>query len=162
MEAAPCPIAISDDADEILGRPAFPFIKQPVDLDLVVLSVFELGFGAQAARTDVALGASAEVSLRDIYARAVSLGFELSPAEVGPVLRLQYLDQPHGEFLEIAMNPVVKYTGELIRLSVARAGTGLFLLGGDGDPAATMLVAVRFVFVRSGPLRVNGGGLAKR
>ena len=97
MEAAPCPIAISDDADEILGRPAFPFIKQPVDLDLVVLSVFELGFGAQAARTDVALGASAEVSLRDIYARAVSLGFELSPAEVGPVLRLQYLDQPHGE-----------------------------------------------------------------
>ena len=97
MEAAPCPIPISDDADEILGRPAFPFIKQPVDLDLVVLSVFELGFGAQAARTDVALGASAEVSLRDIYARAVSLGFELSPAEVGPVLRLQYLDQPHGE-----------------------------------------------------------------
>ena len=73
MEAAPCPIAISDDADEILGRPAFPFIKQPVDLDLVVLSVFELGFGAQAARTDVALGASAEVSLRDIYARAVSM-----------------------------------------------------------------------------------------
>lgn len=162
MEAAPCPIAISDDADEILGRPAFPFIKQPVDLDLVVLSVFELGFGAQAARTDVALGASAEVSLRDIYARAVSLGFELSPAKVGPVLRLQYLDQPHGEFLEIAMNPVAKYTGELIRLSVARAGTGLLLLGGDGDPAATVLVAVRFVFVRSGPLRVNGGGLAKR
>ena len=161
MEAAPCPIAISDDADEILGRPAFPFIKQPVDLDLVVLSVFELGFGAQAARTDVALGASAEVSLRDIYARAVSLGFELSPAEVGPVLRLQYLDQPHGEFLEIAMNPVAKYTGELIRLSVARAGTGSFCLGVTVT-GRTVLVAVRFVFVRSGPLRVNGGGLAKR
>ena len=78
------------------------------------------------------------------------------------MLRLQYLDQPHGEFLEIAMNPVAKYTGELIRLSVARAGTGLLLLGGDGDPAATVLVAVRLVFVRSGPLRVNGGGLAKR
>ena len=162
MEAAPCPIAISDDADEILGRPAFPFIKQPVDLDLVVLSVFELGFGAQAARTDVALGASAEVSLRDIYARAVSLGFELSPAEVGPVLRLQYLDQPHGEFLEIAMNPVAKYTGELIRLSVARAGTGLLLMG-DGDHGSDRaLWAVRFVFVRSGPLRVNGGGPEKR
>ena len=169
METAPCPIAIGDDADEILGRPAFPFFKQPVELDLVVLSVFELGFGDQNARTGVELGTSVEVSLRDIYARAVSLGFELSPAEVGPALRLQYLDQPHGEFLQIAMNPVAKYTGELIRLSVAKAGTGLLLLGGNGDPAATVPGAVRFVFVRprpdtivSGPPRVNGGGLAKR
>jgi hypothetical protein len=169
METAPCPVAIGDDADEILGRPSFPFIKQPVELDLVVLSVFELGFGDKDARNDVELGASVEVSLRDIYARAVSLGFELSPAEVGPALRLQYLDQPQGEFLQIAMDPVAKYTGELIRLSVARAGTGLLLLGGEGDPAATVPGAVRFVFVRprpdtivSGPPRVNGGGLAKR
>jgi hypothetical protein len=169
METAPCPIAIADDADEILGRPAFPFIKQPLELDLVALSVFELGFGDQDARNDVDLGASVEVSLRDIYARAVSLGFELSPAEVGPALRLQYLDQPHGEFLQIAMNPVAKYTGELIRLSVARAGAGLLLLGGDGDPTATMPGAVRFVFVRprsdtiaSGAPRVSGEGLAKR
>jgi hypothetical protein len=169
METAPCPIAIGDDADEILGRPAFPFIKQPVELDLVVLSVFDLGFGDQNARADVDLGASVEVSLRDIYARALSSGFELSPAEVGPALRLQYLDQPHGEFLQIAMNPVAKYSGEMIRLSVARAGPGLLLLGGDGDPAATVPGAVRFVFVRprpdtivSGPPRVNGSGLAKR
>lgn len=106
METAPCPIVISDDADEVLGRPAFPFLKQSIELDLVVLSVFELGFGDRDARNDVELGASVEVSLRDIYARAVSLGFELCPAEVGPALRLQYLDQPLGEFLQIAMNPL--------------------------------------------------------
>ena len=169
IETAPCLIAISDDADEILGRPAFPFIKQPVGLDLVVLSIFELGFGDLDARNDIELGASVEVSLRDIYARALSLGFELSPAEVGPALRLQYLDQPHGEFLQIAMNPVARYTGELIRLSVARAGTGLLLLGGDGDPAVTVPGAVRFVFVRpradtvlSDTPRVGGDDLAKR
>jgi hypothetical protein len=75
------------DADEILGRPAFPFIKSPVELDLVVLSVFKLGFSDRA-------------SLHDIYARAVAQGFELCPAEVGPALRLNYLDQPLGEFLE--------------------------------------------------------------
>src|SRR5262245_16818595 len=38
METAPCPIWIGDEADEILGRPAFPFNKTPFELDLVVLS----------------------------------------------------------------------------------------------------------------------------
>jgi hypothetical protein len=151
METTPCPIEIGDDADEILGRPAFPFIKKPVELDLVVLSVFELGFGDQDARNDVELGASVEVSLHDIYARALSLGFELCPAEVGPALRLQYLDQPPGEFLQIAMNPVARYTGELIRFRVAKAGFGLLLLGSDGDLATTVPGAFRFVFVRPRP-----------
>jgi hypothetical protein len=90
VEVAPCLILIGDDADEILGRPAFPFGKTPVKLDLVVLSVFGLGFGDRA-------------SLHDIYARAVAQGFELCPAEVGPALRLNYLDQPVGEFLHIQM-----------------------------------------------------------
>ena len=65
---------------------------------IVFLSVFELGFGDEA-------------SLHDIYARAVALGFELCPAEVGPALRLNYLDQPPGDFLHIAMKPVAKYNG---------------------------------------------------
>jgi hypothetical protein len=151
METTPCPIEIGDNADEILGRPAFPFIKKPVELDLVVLSVFELGFGDQDAHNDAELGASVEVSLHDIYARALSLGFELCPAEVGPALRLQYLDQPLGEFLQIAMNPVARYTGELIRFRVAKAGFGLLLLGSDGDLATTVPGAFRFVFVRPRP-----------
>ena len=85
IETAPCSIWISEEADEILGRPAFPFIKAPVELDLVVLSVSELGFGNRASRDDAELGASVQVSLHDIYVRAVSLGFELCPAEVGRV-----------------------------------------------------------------------------
>ena len=67
-------MAIADDADEILGRPAFPFIKTPVELDLVVLSVFELGYDDRA-------------SIHDIYARAIALGFEL----VLPKLALHYV-----------------------------------------------------------------------
>ena len=63
FDTAPCHMTIADDADEILGRPAFPFIKTPVELDLVVLSVFELGLGDEA-------------SLHDIYARAFALGFD--------------------------------------------------------------------------------------
>jgi hypothetical protein len=169
MEIAPCPIFIGDDADEILGRPAFPFLKQPNELDLVVLSVFELGFGDRDARKEVELGAGVEISLRDIYARAVSLGFELCPAEVGPALRLQYLDQPTGEFLHIAMKPVARYSGELVNLTVGRGGTTLLLVGGNGDPDVMHPGVVRFVFVQpradtivSGTPRVNGGGLATR
>ena len=33
IDAAPCPIAIGDRADEILGRPAFPFSRMKVDID---------------------------------------------------------------------------------------------------------------------------------
>jgi hypothetical protein len=156
MEAAPCRILIGDDADEILGRPAFPFIKSPVELDLVVLSVFELGFSDRA-------------SLHDIYARAVAQGFELCPAEIGPVLRLNYLDQPLGEFLHIAMRPVARYTGELVDFSVGNAGAGLILIGGDGHPDVMLSGAERFVFIRpradtvvSGTPRGSGESLAKR
>ena len=148
MEAGPCSIWISEEADEILGRPAFPFIKAPVELDLVVLSVSELGFGDPASGNDIELGATVRASLHDIYVRAVSLGFELCPAEVGPALRLDYLDQPLGEFLHIAMKPVARYTGELVNFVVGGGGLGLLLVGGNGDPDVIQPGVVSFVFVR--------------
>jgi hypothetical protein len=170
IDAAPCPMWIGDEADEILGRPAFPFVKAPVELDLVVLSVFELGFGDRASRNDIELAASVEVSLHDIYTRAVALGFELCPAEVGPALRLNYLDQPLGEFLHIAMKPVARYSGELVDFTVGNGGAGLMLVGGNGDPDVKLPGAARFVFVRprgdsfvSGPNPTGGvGDIAKR
>jgi hypothetical protein len=61
MDTAPCPIWVGDEADEVLGRPAFPFVKAPVDLDLVVLSVFEFGFGDRASRSDPERGGSVEM-----------------------------------------------------------------------------------------------------
>jgi hypothetical protein len=163
METAPCRIQIGDDANEILGRPAFPFIKKPVELDLVVLSVFELGFGDQASRKAV------EVSLHEIYTRAAAQGFDLCPAEVGPALRLNYLDQPLGEFLHIAMKPVARYTGELVSFTIGAGGAELLLVGGNGDPDVMYPTVVRFVFVRpradtivSDAPRENAESLAKR
>jgi hypothetical protein len=142
METAPCLMLVGDNADEILGRPAFPYIKAPVELDLVVLSVFDLGFDDRA-------------SLQDIYARAVARGLELCPAEVGPALRLYYLDQSLGEFLHIAMRPVARYTGELVDFSVGNAGAGLLLIGGDGYPDVMVSGGERFVFVRPKPIPQN-------
>jgi hypothetical protein len=163
METAPCRIQIGDDANEILGRPAFPFIKKPVEFDLVVLSVFELGFGDQASRKAV------QVSLHEIYTRAAALRFHMSPAEVGPALRLNSLDQPVGEFLHIAMKPVARYTGELVSFTVGAGGAELLLVGANGDPDVMYPAVVRFVFVRpradtivSGAPRENAESFAKR
>ncbi len=135
INSAPCHMTIGDDADEILGRPAFPFIKKQIEIDLIVVSVAELGLGPDA-------------SLKDIYARAIAHGFDLCPAEVGPVLRLNYLDQPLGEFLRLAMQPVARYDGELVDFSVGNGGVGLLLVGVDGRPNATLSGAARLVFVR--------------
>ena len=39
-----------------------------------------------------------------------------------------------GEFLNIAMHPVARYTGELVDFTVGNGGAGLLLIGGDGNP----------------------------
>jgi hypothetical protein len=103
---------------------------------LVAVSVAELGF-----QTDTA-------SLADIYARARQLGFGLAAAEVAPQLRLQYFDQPIGEFLVIGMEPIKTWTGDPVILTVANGGAGLILVGQDGSADAQISVASRFLFVR--------------
>jgi hypothetical protein len=112
--------------------------------------VFDLG--DKYTHNDVELVAGGQASLHDIYARAVALGFELCPAEVGPALRLNYLDQPIGEFLHIAMTPVARFSGELVDFTVGNGGAGLLLIGGKGDPDLMLPGAVRFVFVRPRPI----------
>jgi choline dehydrogenase-like flavoprotein len=79
-------------ANEVLGRIAFSHAD--TKLDLVMTTVSALGLGERGA------------SLRDIFARASQLGLALCPAEVVPALRLAYFDQPLGEYLHIAMEPV--------------------------------------------------------
>jgi hypothetical protein len=156
MDAAPCPIALGDWADEILGRPSFPFSRKPTELDLVVVSVADLGFGDQGA------------PLRDIHARALASGLELCPAETGPVLRLNYLDQPLGEFLHVAMRPVARYSGELVDFTLGNGGSDLMLIGGDARPEVVLPGIVRLVFVRPRPDAISSAragtdaSLAKR
>ena len=114
-----------------------------MDVDLVVASVSELGFHDSAP-------------LADIYWRAGELGLELCPAEVAPLLRLQYVNQPLGEFLNIAMRPIATYGGELIALSIANAGTGPLLIGGEGRLDMVMNSKARFVFVRPQRIALPG------
>jgi hypothetical protein len=128
---------LGDSASEIIGRPAFRLSRIKQELDLVAVSLIDLGFAPDE-----------DVMLEDIYARAELLNYTLCPAEVGPYLRLQYLDQPAGEFLHVAMEPITTYAGEPTDLTVANGGAGLVLLGGDDRPNLLLPAVTRFVFVR--------------
>jgi hypothetical protein len=127
---------IGDEAEEILDTPEFATSPTKTGVDLAVLSVLGMGFDASG------------VPLADIYDRAMELGLELSPAEVGPQLRLQYLRQPKGEFLRIAMDPVTTAQGEVVAFIVGSGGAGLMLIGGDARPDLIVPATTRFVFLR--------------
>jgi hypothetical protein len=126
-------IKIGDAADEILGRPAFPYVRSKMDLELTLVSAAELGVEAEA-------------SLADVYKRAKQFGLALCPPEVGPQLRLDYRDQPRGESLKIGMEPVATYSGEPTILSLVNFGSGLALVGSNGRFEFMVPRYFRFVF----------------
>lgn len=126
---------IGDWADDILGKPAFKAVAKETEVDLVKVTVAELGF-KDGARRD------------QIYERAKQLGFELCPPEVGPQLRLQYRDQPNDEWVLVAMESIVDSGGGSGVFSVECDESGLWLHGYWGRPGDVWGPACRWVFVR--------------
>jgi len=107
---------IDEGTDDILGKPQFTIAAKEVRLDLVVVSVAELGFEDRGAPRE------------QIYTRIRELGLKLCPAEAGPQLRLQYPDQPRHEWLVIAMEPIIDSCGAFRLFSVERRGLEFWLL----------------------------------
>jgi hypothetical protein len=126
-------IKIGDAADEILGRPAFPYVTSKTEVQLALVSAPELGVDIQS-------------KLSDIYRLAKRFGLTLCPGEVGPQLRLDYRDQPVGEVIDIAMEPVATYYGDPTILSLMNFGQGLALIGGDGRSDVIVTRTKRFIF----------------
>lgn len=123
-------------AKDILKSTAFTLsTTAESEVTLIVTSVADLGFGSQGA------------SLGAIHTRARSLGLELCIPEIGPQLRLQYLNQPVGDWLHIGMTPLANEQGALVDFTVANGGAGLMLLGGDAHPDLLMPPVIKFVFV---------------
>lgn len=126
---------IGEWANNILGKPVFVVDNEETEVDLVKITVAELGFKDGATR-------------QDICQRAKELGLELCPPEVGPQLRLQYKDQPLGEWLVIAMEPITVSDGVLLVFSVEHYDGGLWLFSNDGNPDRFWDGDDRFVFLR--------------
>ena len=115
---------ISDWASDILNKVVVA--TKETELELVVASVAELGFKKGAKYSD-------------ICDQIKELGHDLCPAEVGPQLRLQYENQPNGEWLRVAMEPIEDSGGDL----------GVFLVrrGDDDQWLSTHYVSPGLVWI---------------
>lgn len=128
-------IKVSSWTNDILGKSTFTVATKEVEIDLVVRSVAELGFKDGATR-------------HQIYNRANEFGLDLCPAEVGPQLRLQYKDQPNGEWLIVAMNPIAGSNGDLRLFGIGRGDSDLLLDSCYDGPVGVWSAGDRFVFAR--------------
>lgn len=86
-------IKLSDNAEDVLGRPGCTFASRCRMVDLVKVSLRQLSLESKVSRDR-------------IYQRAREFRLRKCPPEVGPQLRVQYLDQPRKERLVIGMDPV--------------------------------------------------------
>ena len=117
---------------QALGNPDFPVVTEVTTVDIVVVSMLEMGF------------AEGELATLDaIYDRAKQMGLETCPVETAAQLRLQFLNQPNytvdprlGAFF-VASEPFVLTRDGLPQIfSITRddsfphdeTGTGLWLI----------------------------------
>ena len=130
-----CGCRVSDWAADILGKPAFSVANQAVEVDLVKVTVAELGFPNGA-------------TVRDIYEAALKRGLVRCPNEVGPQLRRQYLDQPMGEWILVGMEPISDSVGYLEVFHVMHDVDGRWLFGDFGHPDGVWSGDSSWVFIR--------------
>lgn len=107
-------IIISDHALDLLLSEYFTVSKFKEQIDLVRLTVKDLGFPNEA-------------TTEEIYKKAEELGLELCPAEVGPNLQLKYSDQPLNERVRIAMKQISARPDSPSVFYLVRSASGLQL-----------------------------------
>jgi len=125
---------IGDYANDILGKPEFTVVTEETEIDLVNVSVKELTGKNKAP-------------LKEVFAQAMARGLQLCPNQVGPELRLQYEDQPEGEWLIIGMEPITDSDGYLKLFHVERHGDVLWLYAHYDFPDSPWHGSYRLVFV---------------
>lgn len=117
---------ISERANDIIRKPEFTVANQEMEVDLVKVTVDDLGLDDH-------------VRLDQTYDRAKSLGLELCPAEVGPQLRLQYIGNL---WIIVGMKPIRNSGDELSIFGVEYNTLYSFFGNPDADTSANEWVFV--------------------
>lgn len=126
-------INISDYAKLMLKSPEFVVSKNRERITLINLSVADLGFTRNATTTQ-------------IYERAQALGLELCSVDTGPNYRLQYQNQPMGEWVRIGMKQINDRDGSPYVFNLERHGGGLWLYHTWAKPGSGWYPGNRFIF----------------
>ena len=127
-------LKVSDYSKDIMGKPDFTVASEQTNIQLVLVSVAELGY-PKGARRDA------------IYKRAIQFGLSFVPAEVGPQLRRQNKGQSKGEWHLTAMEPITDSDGCLGVFGVEHDHLGgLWLSTNDGSPGRFWDGCVVWVF----------------
>jgi hypothetical protein len=130
---------VSDYISDILVINPFMDLSRTMsrgtEIDLVNISVAELGFKKEAAG-------------KQIYERATKLGLQICPIEVALQLRLQYRDQPKGESLFVAMIAIPDLHGNQIIFVEEHGDLGPALYSRFWNSRYTYYGNERWVFVR--------------
>jgi hypothetical protein len=130
LEDAGC--AVSGRAKDILKK--VKFSKEKKTLNLVCLTPKELGF-------------SNTPTIEELFKKGQEDGYELCPAEVGPLLRLAYVDQPMNEWMCVVMKPITSSDGRPRVFSVERYSVASWLETRWTDPDYRWFLGTWFVFV---------------
>jgi hypothetical protein len=125
---------IGSRAEDIINKLTLTILPSSIPINLVVKSVSELGFKDRA-------------NLEQICYMASEIGLVKCPAEIGPLLRLHYPEQPNGEWLVVAMDSVTDSKGEPRMFLVGHNNGGRWLVADHADPQHTYGNTKKFVFV---------------
>ena len=126
---------INEYALHMMRSQDFTTKKQAEKINLVRLKVRDLFNDDRAHTTD------------EVYKKAEELGLELCPAEVGPHLRLNYRDQPIGEWFSIAMKQIAGPDGSPDVFSLEHDDDRVWLYGHWALPTLEWGPGYRFVFL---------------
>lgn len=128
---------VSDYARDILGKPAFTVNETETEVELCVATTAELTGKEQGGTT------------AEVFTGIRRIGGKLCPHAVGPELRMQYKDQPMGEWLLVAMEPISDSDGTPYVWYLVRREVGLWLYADRGSPESFWHGLNRWVFTRS-------------
>lgn len=131
-------IKISSYAEHILKQVTYQ--KRKEYAELVIVKVSDMGL-------------SDYPTTREIYARAKQFGLALCTPDIGPELRLQYDEQPEGEYLYVGMEPVLASDGYPSVFCVYRDGGEAWLGRVWARPGGHWDSGRRFVFRKPSALK---------
>lgn len=139
--------SVGDWARDLMGRDAFTTLSEKELIDTIILTPADFGYEEMPTTADLLDPTRLAEWSKQNAERLDGHVVELLPAEAGPHIREQYLDQPNGEILWIAMERIVDSDGGPRVFRVGRdGGGGLWLSTFWTDPDDQWGLGGRVVF----------------